>query len=71
MKITGRKTALTYAGAESKFGIACESATPSEAKQTTPSDDEHDQLDPVLRPVEPEHELARQRDERRPGAPCW
>ena len=37
MKITGRNTAFTYAGADSKFGIACESATPSDAKQTTPS----------------------------------
>ena len=35
--MTGRKTALTYAGAESKFGITCENATPSEAKQTTPA----------------------------------
>ena len=35
--IIGRKTAFTYAGADSEFGIACESATPSEAKQTTPS----------------------------------
>ena len=28
---------MTYAGADSALGIACESATPSEAKQTTPS----------------------------------
>ena len=28
---------MTYAGADSEFGIACESATPSEAKQTTPA----------------------------------
>src|SRR5918997_6981620 len=37
MKITGRNAALTYAGAESKLGIAWDSATPSEAKQITPS----------------------------------
>ena len=37
MKIIGRKTTLTYAGAESRFGIACDSATPSEAKQITPT----------------------------------
>src|SRR3954447_234271 len=37
MKITGRNTALTYAGAESKFGITCEKATPSDAKHTTPT----------------------------------
>src|SRR3954447_22091811 len=36
MKITGRKTMFTYAGAASKFGITCEYATPSEARQTTP-----------------------------------
>ena len=28
---------MTYAGAESKFGIACDSATPSEPRQTTPA----------------------------------
>src|SRR5436305_786506 len=36
MKITGRNTAFTYAGAESKLGITCEKATPNEAKQITP-----------------------------------
>ena len=35
--IMGRKTAFTYAGADSEFGIACDNATPSDAKQTTPS----------------------------------
>ena len=35
--IMGRNTAFTYAGADSEFGIACESATPSDAKQTTPA----------------------------------
>ena len=33
----GRKTAFTYAGADSEFGIACDSATPSDAKQITPA----------------------------------
>ena len=28
---------MTYAGADSELGIACESATPSDAKQSTPS----------------------------------
>ena len=37
MKIIGRNAALTYAGAASRFGITCESATPSEAKQITPT----------------------------------
>ena len=36
MKIAGRKTALTYAGAESKFGITWETATPSEPKHSHP-----------------------------------
>ena len=40
IRITGTNTALTTAGADSKLGIACESATPSAAKQTTPSDRE-------------------------------
>ena len=31
---------FAYAGAASKFGITCEKATPSDAKQATPSDDE-------------------------------
>jgi ABC-2 type transport system permease protein len=31
MKITGRNTALVYAGAASSFGITCEKATPSAA----------------------------------------
>ena len=35
--MTGRKAAFTYAGAESKLGMACDSATPSDAKHTTPS----------------------------------
>src|SRR3954452_4831068 len=37
MKITGRKTMFTYAGAASKFGITCEYATPREARHTTPA----------------------------------
>ena len=37
IRITGTNTALTTAGADSKLGIACDSATPSVAKQTTPS----------------------------------
>ncbi len=37
MKISGRKTALTYAGAESKFGMTCEKATPRAANAVTPS----------------------------------
>src|SRR5919199_195396 len=37
MKITGRKTMFTYAGAASKFGITCDHATPSAARQTTPA----------------------------------
>src|SRR3954470_16457585 len=36
MKITGRKTMFTYAGAASKFGITCDHATPSDARHTTP-----------------------------------
>src|SRR3954451_9916105 len=36
MKITGRKTMFTYAGAASKFGMTCDHATPSDARQTTP-----------------------------------
>ena len=28
---------MTYAAVDSKFGIACENATPSDAKQTTPA----------------------------------
>src|SRR5690242_20036381 len=35
--IIGRKIAFTYAGADSELGIACDSATPSAAKQITPA----------------------------------
>src|SRR3954452_17417511 len=37
MKITGRKTMFTYAGAASKFGMTCDHATPSDARHTTPA----------------------------------
>src|SRR3954449_13615698 len=37
MKIAGRKTMFTYAGAASKFGITCDHATPSDARHTTPA----------------------------------
>src|SRR4051812_31416126 len=37
MKIVGRKTMLTYAGAASKFGMTCDHATPSDARHTTPA----------------------------------
>ena len=62
--MTGRKIALTYAGAESKFGIACDSATPSEARQTTPARDEDREHEPVLRQPDAEEQRARGDDER-------
>ena len=37
IRITGRKTALTITGADSELGMAWDSATPSEAKHTTPA----------------------------------
>src|SRR3954466_5824995 len=37
MKITGRKTMFTYAGAASKFGMTWDHATPSDARHTTPA----------------------------------
>jgi hypothetical protein len=65
---TGRNTALTYAGAESKFGITCENATPSDPPaargEADDSDDhEHDQLDPFARPAGPEEDPSRDGDD--------
>src|SRR3954452_15993485 len=37
MKITGRKTMFTYAGAASKFGMTWDHATPGDARDTTPA----------------------------------
>src|SRR4051795_591875 len=37
MKIVGRKTMFTYAGAASKFGMTWDQATPSDARHTTPA----------------------------------
>ena len=36
-KANKKNTAFTYAGADSELGIACDSATPSDEKHTTPT----------------------------------
>ena len=71
IRITGTNTALTTAGADSKLGIACESATPSAAKQTHAERDEDDQLERVGRPAEAEEDAAGEDDDARSGSRRW
>ena len=59
---------MTYAGADSEFGIACESATPSDAKQTTPSATNTTSANQSCGQATPEEQLAGDDHDARPAA---